>query len=153
LDWTAIHLYSPEDFSTPVWSSGELSPFGTPQSGGVVIADYTGDGALDMAAYAISTTGTDKAVFFNSEFFLFEGPSLVDISPYHKPGEYWTLGVLWDFDGDNAAEMLLQRFLSGSDIRPRFILTAPSREFEILFEHTDNDAESMGLVGIYQIPQ
>ncbi len=49
--------------------------------------------------------------------------------------------------------MMLKRFLSDSGIGPRFIVTSPAKDFEVLFEDTDDDAQSMGLAGIYKIPQ
>ena len=145
-----INLFGPGNPTSSVWSSGELAPNGIAQYAGGKIADFDGDGLLDIAAYAIAYIMYGGQPQYNSNIYLLIGKDLVDIaSRYKYTDEYWKLGSLWDFDGDNVADLLLERYRAGNVASPKILLVSPKNDFSTIFELEDNSVISMGIIGRY----
>lgn len=145
-----LALFAPDSFVNPIWESAELSPMGEHLNANAWIDDYTGDKRLDIAMFAAGVDIQIKSTIYYTNFYLFEGPALNQISPFEYADEYWVLGTPWDFNKDQNADMFMQRYVHGTEHVPKIIIMSPSNEFEILYEVAHPTSSSMGLVGLYQ---
>ena len=55
----------------------------------------------------------------------------------------------WDFDGDGAGDISLERYRSGVETALKFQIISIAGDFEILFEKEEPDAKSAGVTGRY----
>ena len=143
-------LFAPDSFVNPVWESDDLSVTGDYLGSSAWVDDYTGDGRFDVAMFTAGVDTQVKNTIYYTNVYLFEGPALNQISPFQYTDEYWTLNTPWDFDGDDNADMLMQRTIYNGHQLPKIVLVSPSRGFETLYEVAHPTSKSMGLVGLYR---